>query len=62
MCPSWTGGLGWETGIHFGWEGFEASVCRSEHVEMLLFDRWLETCIWSSGEREIFRTCYSSRG
>lgn len=43
MCPSWTGGLGWETGIHFGWEGFEASVCRSEHVEMLLFDRWLET-------------------
>lgn len=29
------------------------SACRSEHAEMLQFNGWLETRLWSSKEREV---------
>lgn len=35
-----------------GGKAWRTSVCRSEHVEMLLFNGWLETRIWSSGEEK----------
>lgn len=36
-------------------KALRTSICRSEHVEMLLFNRWLGACLWRAGKRETAR-------